>query len=180
MGMTPIIEAMGMTARQLSETERSRIQEQFRIPVDSSHPATYWLASLDAQSLMPTEQELEQLQGFIEYKIRSWYNPTYQAKLLGMPLAKDSGHNTIIFRKGSAGAGSLHDDDGWAFRRMTWSEGPMYVPARYPAESYEKMSLVQVMDYCERHTPEEPNEKWEAWKQDHAELFGAEVELAKI
>ena len=171
---------MSAAVRQLNAEEREHIQEQFRIAVDSSHPAYYWIASLDAQSLMPTEPELEQLQSFIEYKIRSWYNPTYQAKLMSMPVAKDAGHNTIIFRKGSGDAGSLYDDDGWAFRRMTWREGPMYVPARTLAEQYEKMSLVSVMDYCERYTKEEPHPKWEAWKQDHAELFGAEVELSKI
>lgn len=166
--------------RQIDEEQRRLIQEQYRIPVDSSHPGYYYIASLDAAGLMPTEMEMEQLQSFIEYKIRSYYNSTYQEKLMSMPLAKDSGHNTIIFRKGSAGIGSLHDDDGWAFRRMTWSEGPMYVPARYPEEKYEKMSLVEVMDYCERYTRDEMNPKWEAWKQEHGVLFGLEAENIKL
>jgi hypothetical protein len=164
--------------QQLSAKERGYVQQQFRVPVDSGWPQTYWIVCLDSSSLMPTEAELAQLQSFIEYKVRSFFNPTYQAKVLSAPLALDSGWNTIIFRKG-AGQEVGFGDEGWAYRRMTWNHG--HVPFPNQAD-YRPLSLVEAMDRCETLV-DDVYPKWAKWKTDHEELFGMagpEIEAVKL
>jgi hypothetical protein len=162
--------------RQLSQEERAAIQANWRVPVESEYPQKYWIACLDSSSLMPTEAELGQLRSFIEYKVRSFFNPTYQAKILDAPLAVDSGWNTIIFRKGAGETRETHDDNGWGYRRATWNH--TYVPFRYK-EDYKPLSLVEAMDRCETLV-DDVYPKWASWKEDHGEIFAAEIEALKL
>lgn len=145
----------------LNAEQRTRIQEEFRIPVDSFHPRTYWIVSLDYESEMPTDQELRQLRSFCEFLVRKYYTEGYHRRLLeAMPFAACAGHNTTIFRKGS--------DDGWGYRRYTWQVGPPYVPNRMTRD-YTPSSLVAVLERCESLLPEE----WQRWMREHPDMFPA-------
>jgi hypothetical protein len=164
--------------RQLSTSERAQIQKQYRIPVDSEYPQKFWIMNLDDTSLMPTETELAQLRSYLEYKIVSWYNPSYRDKLLAMSLPYDSGRNTIILCKGvGMNGGDHHEDTGWRYRRATWNHG--HVPFTNEAD-YRPLSLVEILDRCEELMPGEVYEKWAVWKSEHAELFAPEVEAVKL
>ena len=146
----------------LSDAEMQRIQEEFRIPVDSFYPGTYWIISLDRNSHMPSDKELRQMASYREFVVRDFYNHNYAEKILAKPLPKDAGHNTMIFRKGSE---RPLTDTHWFWRKTTWRD-PIYVPSIIAAD-YRGFSLVQAMDN-ERHIF---YERWTHWKSVHSAVF---------
>jgi len=154
----------------LGNTDRATIQDEFKVPVDSSHPGTYWIACLDYESFLPTNLELLQIRSFIEFSTKRTYREHYQTKILEKPLASCSGHNTLIFLKGLR---SNESDQGWRFRRASWEIGPMYVPSITDAD-YRPHTLVEVMDIVEKNIPE----PWQKWKQEHPEIFPPEPKEA--
>jgi hypothetical protein len=140
----------------LTENQRVRIQSEFRIPVDSTWPGTYWIICLDSESEMPTDDELAQIQSYLEFVIRRTYRESFARKLLEMPLPKCGGHNATILRKGWAHRG------GWFYRASSWEFGPTYVPHEAPPQS-----LMAVLSLREDLVPAQ----WEQWKRDRPEIF---------
>jgi len=169
----------------LTDEERAAI-EAFKIPVDSFNPGTYWIASIDSESVMPSEAELRMIRSYIDYAIRATYNETYQARILAKPFPAEGGHVTKIFRKGSKWleqeplyerngevTNVFHGDarlvnggdprEGWVYRRITW-DGGLYWP-QWPKP---RQTLIEVLDHINGPEPFEP---WERWKREHPEVF---------
>jgi hypothetical protein len=171
----------------LNEDQVTKIKG-LKIPVDSSHPGTYWIASIQYGSAMPTDNELRMIQSLIEFEILSRYNKTYQEKILAKPLPAEGGHVTKIFRKGSMwikqsplyekngevtrepseGARLINGGDpheGWTYRRSTWDSG------HWPQWPAPRRSLIEVMD----HIYDLGGQVWSAWTQwkaDRPDIFG--------
>jgi hypothetical protein len=150
----------------LTDQEAAAIQAA-QIPVDSFNPGTYWAACLDRESEMPTGLELRQLHSIIEYLVQSRHVSVKTARQFAEgELAKESGFNTMIFRKD-------RHHGGWRFRRASWADGPLFVPSPIERE-YRPLSLAAAMDrLCEYR-----REPWEAWKVAHADLFPIHHEVS--
>lgn len=153
------------------DADRSRIQTEFRIPVDSEYPGTMWIACLASDSEVPSDPELAVLRSYIEYAVGLVYNERWCRILLGDPavpddydrnqhLARCAGHNTVAFVK---------RDGAWFYRRSTWGHGPW--PFRY-ADGYEPMTLVALLDHICGYG-DQPSPKWEAWKAERVDVFAA-------
>lgn len=148
--------------------------ESFGIPVDLSHPHTYWIGSIDRQSAMPTDAELRMIRSYIEYEIQARYNEQYRGKILAKRFPAEAGHVTKVFKKGSLWLHQENPFEGWLYRR-----GPF--DGRYwPFWPAPRVSLIEVMDYLQTINPypdpassEEPHllEAWVTWKADHMEIF---------
>ncbi len=150
---------------QLDAEEIERIQTNFKIPVDSTWPGTYWIVSLDRLSLMPTVEELEMIRSYCEFVVQDQYRESYRTKIMAKALPKEAGHNTVIFRKGfSVKEGA---EQHWFFRMINWKEGPTYFPNTMLAD-YRGYSLIEIMDRIHCCVPED----WVAWKRGHALIFG--------
>lgn len=153
-----------MAATNITQEQQRHIHENFKIPVDSLNPRTYWITSLDRQSVMPSDEELRQIASYREFVIKSYYNPRYSAKLLEIPIPKDSGNNTTVFHKGD----NRGNDKCWFYRRTFWSSttGPTFQP--YVGDTfYLPLSLVEVMDRIQAIGMKE----WSVWKKEHADIF---------
>ncbi len=148
----------------LTDAEAARIQNEFRIPVDSHYPGTFWIVSLDRESFLPTDAELRQIRSYCEFVVRSYYNESYQERILGKPLPADSGHHTIIFCKGRGR--QMATKERWGYRRRTWDTGPMYQPTL----DQKPHTLVEVMNRMETIASTR-SEKWEGWKRQHPDIF---------
>lgn len=170
--------------------EQTRIIEALKIPVDSFNPGTYWISSIDRESVMPTAKELWMIQSYTEYVVRRVYNQTYQDRILSKPFPAEGGHNTVIFRKGSKwleqdpiyekdgelvpaareGARLVNGGDpreGWVYRRLTWTGGT-YAP-QWPKP---RLSLIEVLDGLNSHGDRGAlDETWVAWKKAHQDIF---------
>ncbi len=171
----------------LNEEQIEKIKS-FKIPVDSAFPMTYWIASIEYESVMPTDAELRMIQSFIEFDVRRTYNETYQAKILAKPFPAEGGHVNKIFRKGakwlkqaplyekggeitsenSEGARLINGGDpceGWRYRRGTWEDG------YWPQWTNPRFTLIALMD---RITGDGQIWKpWTLWKLEHPDIFGA-------
>lgn len=153
--------------RHLSDTEVSRIQNEFRIPVDSLCPGPYWIVSLDRESRMPTDAELRQIVSYREFMVQGLYGSDgYGQRILAKPLPKEAGHNTMIFRKGSLGR--PFTEAHWFWRKTTWRNA-IYAPNIIVA-NYRGLTLVEAMD-AERGAifPE----RWAHWKSINPAVFTA-------
>jgi hypothetical protein len=142
--------------------------KSFRIPVDSSHPMTYWIASLYRHSAMPTDEELRMIWSFIEFEVKRRYNLTYQEKIFAKPFPAEGGHVTKVFRKGSMWTNQPNATEGWVYRRSTWEGG--WHP-QWPAP---RLSLVKVLDdVWDVGSPESPRPlaEWVEWKAARPEIF---------
>lgn len=162
-----------MRVHNLNKDQKRTIQAA-RIPVDCWNPEYTWIVSLSSESLMPTELELRQLRNLVEFKVKDWYNLTYQHKLLvEQPLAKDSGTNTLTFMKGWANSGFPDEaKNGWHYRRLSWTQGPLFVPAKFGMTvPYVPLTLVQCFDRIQLYSDDKPNPRWEKWKAEHADLY---------
>lgn len=147
----------------LSPAETQRIQSEFHIPVDSSDPGTYWIISLDSDSLLPTDEELALLRSYQEFAIKRIYTESFVERLLKLALPKCAGHNTVIFRKGSHIEGA---DQHWFYRRISWVLGPTYVP--FPSDrDYKGLTLRELLDRIENLVPQ----KWGKWKEKNKGIF---------
>lgn len=148
----------------LTSREADRVQKEFKIPVDSFNPGTYWVVSLDRESFMPTRKELLQLRSYCEFVARRIYSELYARDILNVDLPRCPGHNTSIFRKGLSRATGTEKQ--WFYRKITWRSGPMYAPDPF-GDNYKPHTLVELLDMIEALFPE----KWQAWKQKHPEIF---------
>ena len=146
----------------LSDVNVLRIQKEFGIPVDSMFPRTYWIISLDRESRLPSDVELAQISSYCEFSTRNIYRPEYAQKIFALPLPKEAGHNTVVFKKGSS---SPSTEKHWFRRKMSW-ENPIYAPSVI-AEDYRGLSLIEVVDSEQDIIPE----KWERWKTKHIDIF---------
>lgn len=151
----------------LSPNEILRIQQDFRIPIDSFIPGTYWIVALDCESLMPGEKDLRQIVSYREYIVRSVYNETWQKKILEMSLPACGRHNTTVLRKGLRGySGQKDKDEHWFYRHASWNRGPLYLPD-VAGKEYRGFSLVEVMDRSRVLF----KDSWDKWKEGHKEIF---------
>lgn len=148
----------------LTDEEKARIQQEFKIPVDSFCPAMYWIASIDYTSCMPTDHELRMIRSYIEYSIRHTYNETYQEKILAKPLPAEGGHRTKIFRKGARWQHQENPTEGWCFMRHG---NECYWPV-WPAP---RRSLTEILDYI-NDLGGELYKPWVEWKTRHPDVFG--------
>jgi len=148
-----------------------RIRAGFRVPVDSSHPAAYWIISLDVDSLMPTDEELALLKSYQEFLIEAAYNEHFAERLKRLELPKCVGHNTVVFRKGSHLEGT---DNHWFYRRASWINGPTYVPYAL-SEDYKPHTLRELLDRIQNLVPQ----KWERWKENNKKVFSAVSDASK-
>lgn len=117
---------------------------------------------LSASSLMPTEEEIRVLQLHQEYRIRKRYNHEYAQKLLDMPIAADEGATTLIFIKGPGWR--PNGETGWAFRRSTWTSGPLFLPG-YAVQPPPPWSLMELID---RKIEDLIPKGWQEWKSQHS------------
>ena len=146
----------------LSSVDVLHIQEEFRIPVDSMYPGVYWIVSLDHESRLPSDVELTRIRSYCEFSTRNIYGPEYAQKIFALPLPKEAGHNTVVFKKGSSRPST---EKHWFRRKMSW-ENPIYAPSVI-AEDYRGLSLIEVMDSEQDIIPE----KWECWKTECHDIF---------
>ena len=154
----------------LTEEQRQHVHS-FGVPTDCFNPAKYYLICVDYESsVLPTDQELRMLKSFMEFKIRAWYNERWAEKLLAKEFPADAGVNTLIFRKGGVWDTNKAPYEGWGYRRMTWTQGPMYVPDRL-ADDYEPPSLITVLERCLDLKHTSFGEKWTEWKSEHPDTF---------
>lgn len=151
--------------------------KRHHIPV-ADNRAFYIVAIEDGTALgalltseMPTEDELALLRHFQLFTLspeRTIYNAHWTAKQLAMEYPGNSNHNTQVFVK---------CEDGWRYRKFTWTEGATYWPAKY-GEHARSMTLMELLDFIERDLawpsgydqPSEyvPGAKWAAYKAEHA------------
>lgn len=159
----------------LEKNSIQRIHKNFHVPCTTGSGAGMagsimtmisdnFIISLDSYSCLPTNQELEMLQSYLEYVIRKNYrNPE---RILNKLFPSIEGHNTVIFLKGDWW--EANGKEGWCYRRMTWREGPLYIPTfnvSNPAPP--PWSLVQALNHIETLQMEQ----WEQWKTGHAKIF---------
>ena len=154
-----------MRALFLSDSEVLRVQDQFRIPVDSFSPSKYWIIALDRESFLPTDEELRQIRSYGDYVIGKNYISPTKEKLLSVVLPAYSGHNTIIFNNGLCRGAETQDPRHWFFRRASWRNGAYY--PNYFASFYRPHTLFQVMDKAEEFSAD----AWEQWKSQHPDIF---------
>ena len=163
-----------MTAA-LSQLDMAKLAEH-HIPV-ADNRAFYIVAIEDGTALgalltseMPTEDELKLLRHFQVFQLtapRSIYNEGWNQKQLAMEYPGNSGHNTQVFVK---------CDDGWRYRKFTWTSGPSYWPSKY-GDDARSMTLMELLDFIERDL-DWPNgfdgeaeyvegRHWAAYKAEH-------------
>lgn len=134
------------------------------------------ILALSDQSVMPTDEELGLLRCLLEFSIYDYYKPSYVEKLLDMQFPADEGTNTIVFVKGDHW--SPNGVAGWAYRQITWSTGPLFVPSR-DSKPIPPWTLEQAVLHELRF--EERVGRWEAFKSKHlarCSAPGPVVELA--
>lgn len=128
-----------------------------RIPVTGAYPDFRYLVAFDrASAMLPSQAELRMLVSYLD-KVRSYFNDTWQAQMLSRPFDTDGGQNTIIFHKRGPG--------DWAYRRISWTGGPEFVPVSGP------VFLEALLDQVTHNRPDDPNPIWVKWKRDHADAF---------
>lgn len=109
-------------------------------------------------ALRPDERETAQILAELEWRMR-WYNDGWAAKMRRRPLDTDSSTNTVVLLKRA--------ESNWAYRRMSWTTGPLLVPTR----EMQPETLEQVLDRCNDYGGE-PNPKWREFKAAHPDAFG--------
>jgi hypothetical protein len=153
---------------QLSAQEIEYIQTNFRIPVDSTWPGTYWIVSLDRVSLMPTDEELGMIASYCAFVVQNIYNEHYQRLIMARDFPKEASHNTAIFRKGSPIRDGM--ERHWFYRQISWESGPAYFPdARM--DEYKGYSLLRIMDHIQKLVPN----PWIAWKNYRPMIFEPQI-----
>jgi hypothetical protein len=156
----------------LNAEQMGKVHREFKIPCTkgggtgicgmASAFSNNFIICLDADSSEPTDMELKQLSSYREYKVRSLYrNPD---AILDMEFPADNGHNTTVFLKGPAW--SCNGEQGWCYRKMTWTMGPVFVPT-IGMKDAPPWNLVHLLDNIENLIPE----KWQEWKLAHPDIF---------
>jgi len=146
-----------------------RWAEQWRIPlVTSPYPRWNYEVALvvpfgdDAlwRTVWPTDFEAELVASLIDYR-RSYYNDSYQRKMLSRSLDVDGSTNSKIL---------LKTEDGWYYRLATWHHGPwpLYnTPAEVKAPfTPDARGLVALMDRMYTIV-DHVYDPWLDWKRTH-------------
>jgi hypothetical protein len=137
--------------------DQREMVEAMGIAVSENPHATVHIAGLYADSLLPDYDELLQICSFIDYKIVTVYNESWQVKLSAMKIPEAPGHNTVHLRKGhTLGA------EGWFYKMGTWSSFGWPNPAN---KDFRPLSLVEVLDHAVTLLTEIPPQ-WTAWKEN--------------
>jgi hypothetical protein len=142
----------------LTKEQIERIQDEFRIPVDSGEFRKFWIACLHAESRMPTDLELRQIRSYIEFSVCSWNEPV-KKRVLSMSLPFYGGYHTDIFRKG------FNDEipEGWFRSKLLYS---YYVPNPV-AEGYAPYSFEELLDSISKNY----GQNWHIWRIAHPDIF---------
>lgn len=164
-----------------TDADRDDPLTALRIPVVSSfNPQWKYVAALMAvdtsryswgSAERPTDAEAAMIASFIREYITHWFRESYQHKLAQRPLDVDSGCNTVVFCK--------YGPDDWAYRRMSWEYGPLFVPEPpHMKDRQGPLSLEQVMDRVHTIGDDGPMPRWTTWRADHPEVFPATQQTA--
>lgn len=101
------------------------------------------IIALNINSVMPTAEELAELIAYrTQVAIRNGHRPEEAPK-----ASTVDGFNTVVFIKGDWWR--PNGAEGWAYRRLTWSVGPMYFPGS-DAISPPPYTLKMVIDHISR------------------------------
>lgn len=123
------------------------LQDKHNIPVTGFCADRYYIIEISRSGEMPTDDEIKQILDYREKCVRGFYKESYADEILNRPLVYDAGHNTVTFVKGKD-AWLPNGDDGWAFRRSTWTRGPLYFPSsdmgNFPPAPW---NLAEVIEY---------------------------------
>jgi len=156
-----------MAEHALSKEEIERIQEVFRIPVESAWPGTYWIVSLDWDSTMPTDEELGMIASYCAFSVQNLYKRHYAEEIMAQDFPKEAGYNTVIFRKGSYKEGT---EKHWFYRRTLWEESSTYWPDPR-GKNYKGLLLIAIMDHIQSLI----QKPWIDWKDGRPMIFGAQA-----
>lgn len=119
----------------LLEEDMHRIQGQFKIPVTEGGGTGVGgvivaacrlnpVLALHFESSPPTNEELQLLADYRAALVH-WMYPRDEG-ILAMDFPAVEGHNTTLFVKGPCWP--PNEEDGWAYRMMTWNIGPLFIP----------------------------------------------------
>jgi len=127
-----------------------------RVPVvDSIFPAWKYEVALCVSADLP-----------LWHGVEPDTDDSWQQRMMGKALDVDAGTNTVVLIK--------YPHGGWGYRRMTWTSGPVLVPAVQDAPQ----SLRWVLDRCFGHGDSQDAwaGSWWSWKKDHPDLFPVEAD----
>lgn len=113
-----------------------------------------FIVSLSSETSKPTRQELDLICTFREAIVRNIYRNPKTILDRDYPAAR--GHNTTILIKGPRWP--ANGRNGWAYRKMTWTEGPTFSPSSGATNPSPPYTLEQVL---ERACP-----GWRNWPTD--------------
>lgn len=144
---------------------------KYRIPMLSSyHPSFYYFVTLadycpeheGVPNLWgietPTEEEAAIVGSYIQFKVADQgFREPYLKEIRSRILDIDGGYNTISLAKRDRGL-------GWGFVRMSYRDSILY--PYYNAET-KYHNLVDLLDFIESYSNNEPREAWVEWKTAH-------------
>lgn len=144
---------------------------KYRIPMVSSyHPDYHYFVTLadycpeheDMTNLWdvetPTEEEAAIVGSYIEFKVADQgFREHYLNEIRSRILDIDSGYNTISLAKRGHGL-------GWGFVRMSYRDSILY--PYYDAET-KYYNLVDLLDFIETYSGNQPRDSWVDWKMAH-------------
>lgn len=117
--------------------------------------------------LTPDEGEVAVLGSYLQYRIQSFYNARWIAKMAQEPLDTDATVNTFTFMK--------HRDRGWQYKVASWElHGPWPYSAMEQPAFPGLAGLIGLLDWECREiggAPGEVSPAWAAWKGKHPEVF---------
>lgn len=158
-----------VTTRRPSLTdEQQAIVNAAGIPVDSAYPSTYWIGSLNYETVMPTAAELRMIRSYIEYTVRRRYSEHYQELIFAKPFPALGGHVTKVFRKGALWLSQPDPEEGWCYRHGNWENHGTWPDGllRFSLEAVLNRLNSTVWDANPRVFPE-----WTTWKAEHPDAF---------
>jgi len=145
--------------------------EQFRYPiVNTSHPRWCYITTVVVfgesdyrpPSLRPTDDELRIIASFHQEYIGYWYRDSWKRRMAEKPFDLDGQANGRYLIKRAEG--------DWAYRKMTWTSGPLFAPQ---FGSTETLDLIPLLDRIHDWGDGEIRPAWLKWKADHPEVFEA-------
>lgn len=150
------------------DADRDDPLTKLRIPAVSAWAEWNYIVAFDRESpARPDDVEAQQLASFLGYYIDYWYNESYKLHLAERPFDIDGGANGMTFRK--------YADSDWAYRRRTWTMGPLFVPQppTLTDRSFGPLALPALFDHIYSGAAAQPHPKWAKWKADRPDVFPA-------
>ncbi len=135
-----------------------------RIPVTSAWPDWPYLTAFDRKSAArPDDAEAEMIASYIGYQRQRWFSDRQQRRMLERPLDTHTGRDlsTLVLHKRGPGQ--------WAFRRHSWTTGPIFWPVPGSREAL-CMPLVAILDHIEADPGGGVLEHWRSWKSAYQEI----------